>query len=125
MNERPQTITVEVAYATPRRQLILEVPVPAGSEARDAVMASDIERYFPQLDKENADLAIWGKLARPGQKLGPGDRVEILRPLIADPKEVRRRRAAEGKRMKKGGGDAMSTPNGKRGAGQAPAPRPG
>ncbi len=100
-----ETIPVEVAYATPQRQMILEVRVPAGSEPRDAVMASNIDRYFPYLDRENADLAIWGKVARPGQKLEPGDRVEILRPLIADPKEVRRRRAAEGKRMKKGGGE--------------------
>jgi len=106
VSDAQEPIPVEVAYATPQRQLILEVRIPPGSEARDAVMASDIERYFPGLDKEHADLAIWGKLARPGQKLEPGDRVEILRPLIADPKEVRRKRAAEGKRMKKGGGDA-------------------
>ncbi len=106
MSDEQELIPVEVAYATPERQLILELKVPVGSEARDAVMASDINRYFPDLDREQADLAIWGKLARPGQKLEPGDRVEILRPLIADPKEVRRKRAAEGKRMKKGGGDA-------------------
>jgi len=112
MSDEQELIPVEVAHATPQRQLILEVRVPAGSEARDAVMASDIERYFPELDKEQADLAIWGKLARPGQKLEPGDRVEILRPLIADPKEVRRKRAAEGKRMKKGGGDAEQAAGG-------------
>jgi putative ubiquitin-RnfH superfamily antitoxin RatB of RatAB toxin-antitoxin module len=110
MTDEQAMIPVEVAYATPERQLILEVKVPAGSEARDAVMASAIDRYFPELDREQADLAIWGKLARPGQKLEPGDRVEILRPLIADPKEVRRKRAAEGKRMKKGGGDAKPAP---------------
>ena len=110
MTDERTMIPVEVAYATPERQLILEVMVPAGSEARDAVMASTIDRYFPDLDREQADLAIWGKLARPGQKLEAGDRVEILRPLIADPKEGRRKRAAEGKRMKKGGGDAKPAP---------------
>ncbi len=107
MNEQ-EWIPVEVAHATPERQKILEVQVAPGSEARDAVMASNIGRYFPQLDLESADLAIWGKLVRPGQKLEAGDRVEILRPLIADPKEVRRQRAAAGKRMKKGGGDAAA-----------------
>ncbi len=101
-----ERIPIEIAYATPRKQLILELEVEPGTEPREAVMQSDIERHFPDLDKAHADLAIWGKVVRPGQQLQPGDRIEILRPLIADPKEVRKRRAAEGKKMKKGGGSA-------------------
>ena len=60
---------------------------------------------FPELDNEleNAKVGIFGKMATMTTKLDDGDRVEIYRPLIADPKEVRRKRAAEGKKMKKGG----------------------
>lgn len=96
---------VEVAYARPDVQVILPVEVGEGATLRDAVEKSGILEKFPELDIDNMDVGIFGKLSRLDNAVKPRDRVEIYRPLIADPKEVRKRRAAEGKRMKKGGGE--------------------
>lgn len=101
-----ETINVEVAYALPEKQCILKVNVDAGTTVGAAIVQSGILQEFPDLDVENSKVGIFGKAAAMTAKLRDGDRVEIYRPLIADPKEVRRKRAAEGKAMKKGGGDA-------------------
>ena len=99
-------ILVEVAYALPKQQLILELMVPEGTTAEQAVLHSGIISKFPEIDLAKNKLGIFGKLIKGDTVLRDRDRVEIYRPLIADPKEVRRQRAAEGKMMKKGGGDA-------------------
>lgn len=98
-------ILVEVAYALPQRQLIVELKVPEGTTAEQAVEKSGILQKFPEIDLAENKLGIFGKLTKPDTVLHERDRVEIYRPLIADPKEIRRQRAAEGKGMKKGGGD--------------------
>lgn len=98
-------IVVEVAYALPKQQLILPVKVPEGTTAEQAVHLSGILKKFPDIDLARNKLGIFGKLVKNDTVLREKDRVEIYRPLIADPKEVRRQRAAEGKAMKKGGGD--------------------
>jgi len=100
-----QSINVEVAYALPDKQIIREVNVDAGTTIGAAIVQSGIMMDFPTLDieLENAKVGIFGKVATMTTVLADGDRVEIYRPLIADPKEVRRKRAAEGKVMKKGG----------------------
>lgn len=103
------TITVEVAYALPRQQLILPIKVKPGCTAEEAVKLSGICNKFPEIDLTDHQLGIFGKVVRHDTALRHLDRVEIYRPLIADPKEVRRQRAADGKIMKKGGGDAPST----------------
>lgn len=103
-----EEITVEVAYARPDCQLILEFTVPLGSTVDEALRASGIQERFPEIDLEHARVGIFGKLTKRETVLKPRDRVEIYRPLIADPKEVRKQRAAAGKRMKKGGGDIES-----------------
>jgi putative ubiquitin-RnfH superfamily antitoxin RatB of RatAB toxin-antitoxin module len=63
---------------------------------------------FPELELEEAKIGVFGKATAMTTVLNEGDRVEIYRPLIADPKEVRRKRAAEGKKMKKGGDSSKS-----------------
>jgi putative ubiquitin-RnfH superfamily antitoxin RatB of RatAB toxin-antitoxin module len=97
-------IPVEVAYAKPEEQVILRLEVPEGSTVLQAIELSGITQRFPEIDMNNLKLGIFGKLKKPDQVLAPGDRVEIYRPLIADPREVRKRRAAQGKRTGKGGG---------------------
>lgn len=92
-----QNIRVEVAYALPDKQAIVQVDVAPGTTAIDAVRQSDITARFEGLDLENARLGIFGKIAAKTQVLKAGDRVEIYRPLIADPKEVRKARAARAK----------------------------
>jgi putative ubiquitin-RnfH superfamily antitoxin RatB of RatAB toxin-antitoxin module len=76
---------------------------------REAVELSGLLREFPEIDLGKNKLGIWNKLAKADAVLRDRDRVEIYRPLIADPKEVRRQRAAEGKVMKKGGGEAAGS----------------
>jgi putative ubiquitin-RnfH superfamily antitoxin RatB of RatAB toxin-antitoxin module len=97
---------VEVAYALPQRQEILAFEVPFGTTVQQAARQSGIVRHFPEIDLATAKMGIFGKAAKGDAVLQPGDRVEIYRALIADPKAVRKQRAAEGKKMKKGGGDA-------------------
>ena len=102
--DRAETLTVEVACALPRRQLILELQVDQGTTAEQAVRASGILEQFPEIDLQSSKVGIFGKPCKLSQTLYHGDRVEIYRPLIADPKEIRKQRAAKGKEMKKGAG---------------------
>jgi hypothetical protein len=101
-----ETINVEVAYALPEKQLIMPVNVDVGTTVGGAIVQSGIMMEFPDLDLEHSDVGIFGKVTKMETVLQDGDRVEIYRQLIADPKEVRRQRAAEGKVTKKGGGSA-------------------
>lgn len=97
------SINVEVAYATPEKQVIRAVNVDTGTTLGAAIVQSGIMLDFPDLELEDAKVGIFGKATSMTTPLSEGDRVEIYRPLIADPKEIRRQRAAEGKQMKKGG----------------------
>ncbi len=103
-----KTIPVEIAYALPAQQIILKVQVEEGSTAEQGILASGILEKFPEIDLAVNKVGIFGKLVKTDTILRERDRVEIYRPLIADPKEVRKQRAAEGKVMKKGGGDAAT-----------------
>jgi putative ubiquitin-RnfH superfamily antitoxin RatB of RatAB toxin-antitoxin module len=93
-------IAVEVAYALPERQAIIELQVAEGTTALEAARQSGVADQFEGIDLDNAKLGIFGKAVSPQQVLRPGDRVEIYRPLIADPKEVRKARAARVKERK-------------------------
>lgn len=96
-------MTVEVAYALPDKQQIIRITVPAGTTMLEAVQLSRIADYFPGLDVESSSMGVFGKaVATPAQRvLAAGERVEIYRPLIADPKEVRKQRAARAKAERK------------------------
>lgn len=98
-------IQVEVAYALPERQVLLPLTIHAGATVEEAIKRSGVLENFPEIDFAQAKVGIFSKLAKPDTVLHDKDRIEIYRPLIADPKEVRRKRAEEGKVMKKGGGD--------------------
>lgn len=90
-------ISVEVAYALPEKQRVLTVIVPAGSTLFDAVVKSNIVAHFAGLNIETATMGVFGKIEKqPKQRLiKAGERVEIYRPLINDPKEIRKARAAK------------------------------
>jgi uncharacterized protein len=97
-------ITVEVAFALPGKQKIVALQVAEGTSALEAVRQSRIDEIFPELDIEKADMGIFSQplgakgLPAPDKyQLQAGDRVEIYRPLIADPKEVRKQRAKKAK----------------------------
>lgn len=97
-----KTMVVEVAYALPHKQKIVTLNVPEGTSMLDAVRQSGMDQHFPELDLNNVPVGIFGKaVPKPAERvLQPGERVEIYRPLIADPKEVRKQRAAKAKAAK-------------------------
>ncbi|MFO1422456.1 MAG: RnfH family protein [Candidatus Competibacteraceae bacterium] len=103
-NDDPATFRVEVAYARPDEQLIIPVEAPAGATVEQVIVLSRIQERFPEIDPKTAKVGVFGKLSKLSAAVRAGDRVEIYRPLLADPKAVRKQRAAEGKRMRKGGG---------------------
>lgn len=88
-------LRIEVVYATPRRQARYELELEAGATVGEAIARSGALVEFPEIDLARNRVGIHGRLVSLGARLGDGDRVEILRPLLADPKEVRRRRAAK------------------------------
>lgn len=95
--DKPDIIAVEVVYALSDRQKLLRLGMPRGTTMREAVERSGIAAFFPELDLQAAPLGIFGKVvARPEERvLEEGERVEIYRALIADPKEARKQRAAK------------------------------
>ncbi len=92
---KPQTITVEVAYAMPEKQLILPVAVEEGATMMEAVVSSNITAHFPQIDLNSDKMGLFGKAVKDPTThvLQAGDRVEIYRPLKIDPKQARVNRA--------------------------------
>jgi len=99
-------IDIEVVYPLPDKQEVVRLQLAEGSTLQQAVEASGLLTKYPDIDLKKNKFGIWNKLAKTDATLRDQDRVEIYRPLIADPKEVRKQRAAEGKVMKKGAGDA-------------------
>ncbi len=98
-------IQVEVVYALPAVQPLMRVALVDGATVGDAIRASGLLEAYPDIDLAKNKVGIFSKLVKLDEKVRDRDRVEIYRPLLADPKEVRRKRAEEGKVTKKGGGD--------------------
>lgn len=87
------TIRVEVAYGLPDRQALVAIEVPTGTTVAEAIEASGIDRKFPDLEVHPGRVGIFGRKVTLDTALRAGDRVEIYRPLLVDPKETRRARA--------------------------------
>jgi len=83
----------------------VQLKLVSGSTVATAIEASGLLQKYPEIDLAKNKLGVFSKLAKIDTVLRDQDRVEIYRPLIADPKEVRKKRAAEGKAMKKGRGE--------------------
>ncbi len=103
MTNEKSMVTVEVAYALPQEQTLLAVDVAKESTIKEAILHSGILEKYPSIDINSVKVGIFGKLKKMTERVREMDRIEIYRPLIADPKEVRKKRAAAGKKMKKGG----------------------
>jgi uncharacterized protein len=86
-------IRVEVVYARPEEQALVALEMPEGTTVREAIERSGILERFPEIDLTRLTVGIFGRVTGPGTVLADGDRVEIYRPLLADPKEVRRSKA--------------------------------
>ena len=93
----PKEIMVEVAYAIPEEQVIITIKVPTIFNVQQAIEKSGIQKKFPCIDLSKNKVGIFGKKTTLGHLLKDRDRIEIYRPLILDPKEMRRKRAAKTK----------------------------
>ena len=108
LEARPdKLITVEVAYALPTEQKLIQLDVPSGTTARQAVRLSKIADSFPDIDIDTAAMGIFSQVLGSKDLPSPDeyvmtthDRVEIYRPLLADPKEVRKQRAAKARELR-------------------------
>ena len=94
--------TVEVAYALPGRQRVVQLPLRDGMTALDAVQAAGLEREFPEIAGRDLVLGIYGRRVESTQVLRSGDRIEIYRPLRFDPREARRKAAQAVRPAKRG-----------------------
>ena len=90
-------ITVEVAYALPTQQSLLTVTVLPGSTVMQVIEQSGILQQYPDIDLNQQKIGVWSRPVKPEEQVNEGDRIEIYRPLIADPKDLRRRRAEKAK----------------------------
>jgi putative ubiquitin-RnfH superfamily antitoxin RatB of RatAB toxin-antitoxin module len=88
-------IRVEVAYATPGKQTLLSIEVPPDCTVVEAIGLSGIREEYPEIGMEPEAVGIFSRKVPLDHRLRDGDRVEIYRPLLADPKEMRRQRALE------------------------------
>ncbi len=98
-------ITIEVVFAKPGEQVLEQLHVPVDATVEAVIRSSGLLERFPEIDLATNKVGIFGKATKLSAGLHEGDRIEIYRPLIADPKEARKKRAAEGKAMKKGARD--------------------
>jgi putative ubiquitin-RnfH superfamily antitoxin RatB of RatAB toxin-antitoxin module len=93
----PSLINIEVAYALPTKQVLIDVAIADGATVEQAIEVSNILSQFPSIDLKKTKVGIWSRVVRLTETLKDGDRIEIYRPLIADPKEIRKRRAEKAK----------------------------
>lgn len=101
-------LNIEVVYGTPTQQELLSFTVNEGVTVEQAILESNIIESFPEIDLKINKVGIWNRAAKLVDIVKDLDRIEIYRPLLADPKEVRKRRAekakAEGRADKVTGG---------------------
>lgn len=90
-------INIEVAYAQPEKQSLLSVVIDDGLTVEQAITESDIINLHPEIDLSVNKVGIWNRTCKLQDLVKDGDRIEVYRPLIADPKEVRKRRAEKAK----------------------------
>ncbi|CAK7074999.1 RnfH family protein [Providencia rettgeri] len=93
-------LSIEVTYALPEKQFLLSVKVADGTTIEDAIIASGILALRDDIDLKKNKVGIYSRPAKLTDKVQDGDRIEIYRPLIADPKELRRKRAEKSKETK-------------------------
>lgn len=108
------TVRVAVCYARPDAVFLKDIALPAGTTIAAAIEASGVLTAHPELDPVTLRVGIFGKLKAPETPVREGDRIELYRPLVADPKTARRRRVQkareagtrEGQKWMRGGGDS-------------------
>ncbi|MEQ3638838.1 MULTISPECIES: RnfH family protein [unclassified Alteromonas] len=92
-----ELITVEVAYALPTKQSLVSIAIDKNATVEEAIQASNLLHEYPDIDLSKTKVGVWSRVVRLKDTLIDGDRIEIYRGLIADPKEIRKRRAEKAK----------------------------
>jgi putative ubiquitin-RnfH superfamily antitoxin RatB of RatAB toxin-antitoxin module len=92
-----ELITVEVAYALPTKQSLVSIAIDKNATVEEAIQASNLLHEYPDIDLSKTKVGVWSRVVRLKDTLIDGDRIEIYRRLIADPKEIRKRRAEKAK----------------------------
>ncbi len=90
-------IEIEVSFALPDQQSLIALQVAEGTTVAEAIAQSQLAESYPEYDFSSLSVGVWNRVCKSDQILKQGDRVEIYRPLIADPKEVRKQRAERAK----------------------------
>jgi|TARA_R100001377_G_scaffold70708_1_gene46199 putative ubiquitin-RnfH superfamily antitoxin RatB of RatAB toxin-antitoxin module len=90
-------VTIEVVYGVPHKQKILTLILSAGSTVEQAILESGVIALFPEIDLKVNKVGIWNRAVKLSEVVNDLDRIEVYRPLIADPKDVRKRRAEKAK----------------------------
>lgn len=88
-------LEIEIVYGLADRQVLKSMTVAEGTTIREAALKSGLAVEFPELDLQQAPLGIFGKAVKDETVLRDGDRIEVYRPLLIDPKEARRKRAEQ------------------------------
>jgi putative ubiquitin-RnfH superfamily antitoxin RatB of RatAB toxin-antitoxin module len=88
---------IEVAYALPTKQSLVDVSINEGATVEEVIQASNLLNEYPDIDLSSTKVGIWSRVVKLRDTVKDGDRIEIYRPLIADPKEIRKRRAEKAK----------------------------
>lgn len=97
MSGKADKFIVDVIYALADRQKVVSIKVATGTTFIEAVQQSHMVDFFPEIDMDTVKLGSYSRAVKHGDVIEPGMRVEIYRPLIADPKDVRRKRAEKAK----------------------------
>lgn len=97
----PTMIDVELVLATAERQVLLPLQVASGSTAADVIEQSGIHTEFPEMRVEELEVGVWGRLVAGDYVVQGGDRIELYRALLIDPREARRQLARAGRTMRK------------------------
>lgn len=92
-DETLKHVDVEIAFATPDEQVVIDVTLPEGASVAEALRASAIAERFPDFDFGTASVGVWGRVVARDARVRDGDRIEVYRPLQRDPREARRQRA--------------------------------
>ncbi|MEM0910488.1 MAG: RnfH family protein [Pseudomonadota bacterium] len=95
--EKLERISIEVAFGLPEKQSLIALSVAVDTTVKSAIAQSGILETYSEIDIEKSSVGIWNRVCKLDDKVSQGDRIEIYRPLIADPKEVRKRRAEKAK----------------------------
>ena len=101
----PENLTIEVVFALPNRQRLVEITLDAGATVADAIAASGLDAEFQDVSFADCEAGVWGKPVDRTHLLRDQDRVEIYRPLEMDPREARRQLALAGQTMGKSSQD--------------------